>query len=181
MNAYQTAFATRVALAKTTCSASNAKKLDKLSAMLNSELCALLDDAKIDASVFNRAIYACEKLIKFSSQAIKRDASNLNDNAYAAFRTAVNAYRHNAVLTQHMLEASISNIAIDDSVKHIVYRRANAVSDATVPAQAQQVRDFLKSLNIIEARADAKHAFNVKMTKLTKALCKSFEIETAKA
>ena len=184
MNAYHTALVSRIATAKEkNCSASNEKKLNKLASMLsNNELASMLADAKIDAERFTRAIYACEKVVKFASQAIKRDASNLNENTYAIFRTAINAYRANVALTQAMIEASISrDVDVADEHKSIVFRRNIIQTSETIAAQSQTSRDALVTLKIIEARSDAKNTFDVKMTKLAKALCKSFELETAKA
>lgn len=184
MNIYQNAIEARLAVAlENNCSASNQKKMRKLSAMLSSsELASMLEDAKINAERFTRAIYACEKVVKFAAQAVRRDVSTLNENTYAIFRTAINCYRHGVALTQTMIEASISrDVEIAKEVKHLVYRRSLIQTPETVAAQSQTSRDALVTLRILEPKADMKNSYSVKMTKLVRALCKAFELEVGKA
>lgn len=179
-NVYHKAIEARLATAiANDCSASNEKKIRKLSSMLaNEKLADMLADANVDADRFTRAIYACEKVVKFASQAISLQAKDLNENTYAIFRTAINCYRHNVALTQNMIEASISrDITVDDSVKHVVYQRNIIQTAETIAAQSQTSRDALVTLNIIEARADMKNAYSVNLTTLAQALCDTFKIE----
>lgn len=179
-NVYHKAIEARLATAiANDCSASNEKKIRKLSSMLaNEKLADMLADANVDADRFTRAIYACEKVVKFASQAIALNAKDLNENTYAIFRTAINCYRHNVALTQNMIEASISrDITVDDSVKHVVYQRNIIQTAETIAAQSQTSRDALVTLNIIEARADMKNAYSVNLTTLAQALCDTFKIE----
>lgn len=182
-NIYQNAIAARLATAlANNCSASNEKKMRKLETMLSNErLAAMLADANVDAERFTRAIYACEKVVKFASQAIALNAKDLNENTYAIFRTAINCYRNDIALTQAMIEASISrDVTIDDNVKHVVYRRSIIQTSETIAAQSQTSRDALLTLNIIEARADMKNAYNVNLTALAQALCDAFKLDASK-
>lgn len=80
-----------------------------------------------------------------------------------------------------MIEASISrDVAIDDSVKHLVYRRSIIQTAETIAAQSQTSRDALLTLNIIEARADLKNAYSVNLTTLAQALADTFKLDTDK-
>lgn len=182
-NVYHNAIIARLATAlENNCSASNEKKMRKLSNMLaNEKLASMLADANVDAERFTRAIYACEKVVKFASQAIALNAKDLNENTYAIFRTAINCYKHDIALTQSMIEASISkDYTVDDSVKHVVYVRNLIQTSETVQAQTQTSRDALLTLNIIEARADMKNAYSVNLTALAQALCDAFKIDATK-
>ncbi|QNG62614.1 hypothetical protein B1VFA_061 [Rhizobium phage B1VFA] len=164
------------------CSASNEKKLRKLVTMLSNEkLADMLTSANVDAERFTRAMYACEKVVKFASQAVSLNAKDLNENTYAIFRTAINCYRHDVLLTQAMIEASISrDVTVDDSVKHLVYVRNLIQTTETIAAQSQTSKDALLTLNIIKQRHDVKHAFSVDLTALAEALCVAFKIDFAK-
>jgi hypothetical protein len=182
-NVYQNAIVARLETALTNnCSASNEKKMRKLAQMLaNERLADMLVDANVDAERFTRAIYACEKVVKFASQAIALNAKDLNENTYAIFRTAINCYKHDIALTQAMIEASISkDYTVDDTVKHVVFVRNIIQTSETVQAQTQTSRDALLTLNIIEARADMKNAYTVNLTKLAQALCDAFKLDTSK-
>lgn len=182
MNAYAKSINARLATAlAANCSASNEKKMRKLAVMCNDELAQMLEDAKIDAERLTRAIYACEKVIKFASQAVRADAANLNENTFAIFKTAINCYRHDVTLTRTMCEASISrSVSVDDSVKHVVAQRAIIQTSETIAAQTQTSIDALITLKILTVSATSKHAYNVKMTKVARAICKNFELETVK-
>ncbi len=182
-NVYHSAIVARLATAlQNNCSASNEKKMRKLANMLSNErLATMLEDANVDAERFTRAIYACEKVVKFASQAIALNAKDLNENTYAIFRTAINCYKHDIALTQSMIEASISkDLSVDDSVKHVVYVRNIIQTSETVQAQSQTSRDALLTLNIIEARADMKNAYSVNLTALAQALCDAFKVDATK-
>jgi hypothetical protein len=173
----------RLALAiENDCSASNEKKMRKLVTMLSNErLSDMLASASVDAERFTRAIYACEKVVKFASQAVALNAKDLNENTYAIFRTAINCYRHDIVLTQAMIEASISrDVTVDDEVKHVVYTRNLIQTTETIAAQSQTSRDALLTLNIIKQRHDLKNAYSVELTDLALALCDAFKIESDK-
>lgn len=183
-NVYYTAIVARTEVAiANDCSASNKKKLEKLQRMLASDkLAVMLADAEIDAERFTRAIYACEKVVKFASQAVALNARELNENTYAIFRTAINCYVNDVTLTKTMIEASISkDVEISDDVKHVVYRRNVFQTVETINAQSQTSIDALVTLNIIKARADVKNAYSVNLTALAQELCKSFEITCEKA
>jgi hypothetical protein len=164
------------------CSASNEKKLRKLVTMLSNEkLASMLEDASVDPERLSRAMYACEKVVKFASQAVALNAKDLNENTYAIFRTAILCYRHDVALTQVMIEASISkDVSIDDSVMHLVYRRNLIQTAETIAAQSQTSRDALLTLNIISARADMKNAYSVNLTSLAQALCDTFKLDCEK-
>jgi hypothetical protein len=182
-NVYHTAIVSRLSVALANdCSASNEKKMRKLATMLaNERLADMLEDANVDAERFTRAIYACEKVVKFASQAIALNAKDLNENTYAIFRTAINCYKHDIALTQAMIEASISrDIAVHDDVKHVVYVRNIIQTAETIAAQTQTSRDALLTLNIIEVRSDMKNAYSVNLTALASALCDAFKIDATK-
>ncbi|OWZ90378.1 hypothetical protein B9J07_27720 [Sinorhizobium sp. LM21] len=182
-NVYAINMSARLATAiENDCSASNEKKMKKLVQMLSNErLAEMLTSANVDAERFTRAIYACEKVVKFASQAVALNAKDLNENTYAIFRTAINAYRHDVVLTQAMIEASISrDLTVDDSVKHCVYARNLIQTTETIAAQSQTSRDALLTLNIIKQRHDLKNAYTVELTELAIALCDAFKLDYAK-
>jgi hypothetical protein len=167
---------------KNDCSASNEKKMKKLITMLSNErLADMLTSANVDAERFTRAMYACEKVVKFASQAVALNAKDLNENTYAIFRTAINCYRNDILLTQAMIEASISrDVTVDDAVKHVVYVRNLIQTTETIAAQSQTSRDALLTLNIIKQRHDVKNAYTVELTALAQALCDAFKIDSAK-
>lgn len=182
-NVYHNAIVARLATAlENNCSASNEKKMRKLATMLaNEKLASMLEDASVDAERFTRAIYACEKVVKFASQAIALNAKDLNENTYAIFRTAILCYRNDVTLTQAMIEASISkDVNISDDLTAFVYRRNIIQTAETIAAQTQTSRDALLTLNIIEARADMKNAYSVNLTALAQALCDAFKIDSEK-
>jgi hypothetical protein len=182
-NVFATAMSARLATAlENNCSASNEKKLRKLVTMLSNEkLASMLEDASVDPERLSRAMYACEKVVKFASQAVALNAKDLNENTYAIFRTAILCYRHDVALTQVMIEASISkDVSIDDSVMHLVYRRNLIQTAETIAAQSQTSRDALLTLNIISARADMKNAYSVNLTSLAQALCDTFKLDCEK-
>lgn len=182
-NVYHNAIVARLATAlENDCSSSNEKKLRKLAAMLaNERLAAMLADANVDAERFARAIYACEKVVKFASQSVALNAKDLNENTYAIFRTAINCYKHDISLTQAMIEASISkDLNVADEHVAIVYRRNIIQTAETIAAQSQTSRDALLTLNIIEARSDMKNAYSVNLTALAQALCDAFKLDSAK-
>lgn len=182
-NVYHSAIVARLATAlENNCSASNEKKMRKLSTMLaNEKLASLLTDASVDAERFTRAIYACEKVVKFASQAVSLNAKDLNENTYAIFRTAINCYKHDMKLTQTMIEASISrDVAIADEHKHVVFQRSLIQTAETIAAQTQTSKDALLTLNILAVDASAKNAYNVNLTALAQALCDAFSIDATK-
>jgi hypothetical protein len=182
-NEYHSAIVARLSIALTNdCSASNEKKMRKLATMLaNEKLADMLAEASVDPDRLSRAIYACEKVVKFASQAVALNAKDLNENTYAIFRTALLCYRNDAPLTQAMIEASISrDLTVDDSLTHLVYRRAIIQTPETIAAQSQTSRDALLTLNIIEARADMRNAYTVNLTSLAQALADAFKLDTAK-
>jgi hypothetical protein len=80
-----------------------------------------------------------------------------------------------------MIEASLSrSIEVGEDIKHLVYQRSVILDDTTIAAQSQTSRDALETLNIITQRADNKQAYDVKLTKLARALCKAFNVECTK-
>lgn len=182
-NVYHAAIVARLATAlENNCSTSNEKKMRKLASMLaNEKLATMLDDANVDAERFTRAIYACEKVVKFASQAVALNAKDLNENTYAIFRTAILCYRNDVALTQAMIEASISkDVNVSDELTAFVYRRNIIQTAETIAAQSQTSRDALLTLNIIEARADMKNAYSVNLTALAQALADAFKLDTSK-
>ena len=181
VNEYVTVLNERIVEAKKkNACASNIKKLNQLAAMLSSEkLSTFLRNTKVDKSVFSRAIYATEKVVKFAMQALAFDAHYLNENTYAIFRTAINCAKNNVEFTKEDARASISkDIKISDEKKALVYRR-NLIQDvATIAAQSQTSLDALKSLNIIRENTEKRNVYNVNLDcDITKQLCKNFDID----
>lgn len=153
-NKYYNVFAKRISAKQM--SASNAKKCAALLARLKSDkLAALLRDSEVDASVFDRAIYASEKLIKFVS-IISDSTATVNANMFAAFKTAMLCAANNEALRDSDIDASVSSaVVVDDTRKHLVFQRSKSLTLATEDAQSQQCIDVLRSLNIAKQSASA--------------------------
>jgi len=169
----------QLALAKNVCAA-NEKKMQNMKRMLSSErLCNLLRDAKVDANAFSRAIYASEKVVKFATQAIAFDATKLNENTQAIFKTAINCAKNNVEFTKDDACASISkDLNVDENKKAYVFRRNIIQQVSTIAAQSQTSLDALKTLHIISDNAQKKNVYDVNLdSELTKALCKNFNID----
>lgn len=180
-NEYVKALDERIKIAKTkNVSAANEKKMQNMKHMLSSErLCTLLRNAKVNSSAFLRAIYASEKVVKFATQAIAFDATKLNENTHAIFKTAINCAKNNVEFTKDDACASISkDLKIDENKKAYIFRRNIIQQVSTIAAQSQTSLDALKTLNIISENAKKKNVFDVNLdSDLTKALCKNFEID----
>jgi hypothetical protein len=182
-NAYVTAFEARIVEAtRKNASASNIKKLTKMrEACSFQSVVALLDAHEIDADRFSRAIYASEKAVNFVQQAIELNANKLNENTYAIFRTAINCYRHDTVMTKEDARASISrDIVVKDDRKHLVFVRNAIQTVETVNAQHQTSIDALLTLKILTVSNAVKNSYDVHMTDLAQQLCDNLKIDTAK-
>ena len=168
-NVYYKTFAARIKSKSASMSASNAKKCDALLARLkNEKLVALLTECKVDAAVFSRAIYATEKLIKFVN--LTQQSDKVNENFYAAFRTAMLCASHNVALLDSDIDAAVSSsVKVSDERKHLVFQRSRSLTVATEDAQSQQCIDVLRSLNIVKRTASA-HAYTVEKNAIALAL-----------
>ncbi|PZR92278.1 MAG: hypothetical protein DI537_13920 [Stutzerimonas stutzeri] len=178
--AYVAAIDTRLAVALSrNVSATNAIKLTNMrdAFATSSELCALFVNNKIDASIFERAIYALEKAVKFSAQLVNHKVAHNNVMMYCAFRTAINAHVNRTTLhLSDIVACCSSSIKVDDARKSIVYQNAKHVDDSTVKAQHQSSLDALRMLNIISERKDKRNEYDVNMNALAKALCDKLAI-----
>lgn len=156
MNAYYNTFAKRFEANRATMSLSNIKKSETLLARLKSQkLADLLKSSDVDASVMSRALYASEKLIKFVS--LTQSVDKINENFYAAFRTAMLCADNNVELLDADIDCAVSSAAIvSDERKHLVFQRKRALTTATEDAQSQQCIDVLRSLNIVKLTARAR-------------------------
>jgi hypothetical protein len=154
----------------------------KLSAMrdafaTSAELCAVFMQNKIDATIFDRAIYAIEKAVKFSAQIVNHKVALNNVMMYCAFRTAINAHVNRTTLhLSDIVACCSSSIKVDDARKSIVYQNSKHVDDSTVKAQHQSSLDALRMLNIIKERSDKRNEYDVNMNALAKALCDKLAI-----
>lgn len=143
-------------------SATNAKRMSALALLARNEnVEKLLTDANVDVSRFNsRAIYATEKCVKIV-HAIAKDetsASDLNANAFAAFKTAIVRAEKDQKITSDDLRASLSKDFKHDK-KREIYRRDAILSASTLNAQSQQVIDMLKTLRVM--KETAKNVFEI--------------------
>lgn len=181
-NTFTNAFDTKIA-ASTNASASNVKKMQAMRNMLKSEkLAALLQSSNVDAERFTRAIYASEKVIKFAHHAVENTLFKVNDNAVAAFKTAMLCAKNETDLHMHDLECALSrDLKIDETRLAFVYRRNVILDASTIAAQSQQVRDMLKTLNIISADSSRATTFKVNQNTIAQALCATFQIDMTQA
>ncbi|SCW95527.1 hypothetical protein [Ancylobacter rudongensis] len=183
MNAYIAALEARIVVAKEkNASATNIKKLENMiKRFTNDKFVKLMTSAKVDAQRFARAMYASEKVVKFAHQAIVRDASDLNENTYAIFRTAMLHAQSSLELTKSDCEASLSKSRkIADDKSALVYQRNVTQDESTIAAQVQTSIDALKTLNILVDVADKRATYRVNVNKLAKALCEAFDIQSEK-
>lgn len=162
-------------------SATNMKKLFALRSMLaNETLADLLRKSNIDAERFNRAIYASEKVIKFAHHAVEKviDSASVNENAFAAFKTAMQLHAASLDMTKNDAECAISkDVALrDENKKALVYRRSVILSADTLNAQSQQVIDMLKTLNMLHSDNARATSYKIKRNALADALCEKFNI-----
>lgn len=180
-NAYVSAIDTRIAVAVSkNASAVNIKKLQSLKAMCANEAFAkLLTASKIDAERLNRAIYASEKVIKFAYHAVEKtvDFASVNDNAFAAFKTAMQLHAASLEMTKADAEASISKDAkATKDHEAFVFQRSVILSADTLSAQSQQVVDMLKTLRILSTSNARATSYTITRNKLADALCKALQI-----
>jgi len=183
-NVYTTAFEARILEAKNkNASSSNIKKLEKMRDACSSvAVVEALMSHDVDAERFSRAIYASEKAISMIKQSIELDARNINENTYAIFRTALNCYKHDDVMTKEDARASISrDIIVKDERKHLVFVRQIIQTEQTVNAQHQTSIDALVTLNILSVSKTHKNAYTFNMNELSERLCKNFSLDTEKA
>jgi hypothetical protein len=125
-----------------------------------------LKSNEVDAKYMNaRALYVSEKVIKtvYSVTRDNLDISSIIENAFVAIKTALNARANDTTFTKIDIESAIlSEVAIDEKRKHIVYARANKISAV---AQVQQSIDMLKIMNVIKEQQ--RNVFSVTESDLT--------------
>lgn len=150
------------ALATRDVSATNKARIGALALMVRDDKVRdLLTAANVDPARFNaRALYATEKCIKIV-HAMTRDmvsVADLNANAFAAIKSAIVRADADAVITRDDLRASISKDVKHDEARAI-YRRNALLAGNTLNAQAQQICDMLRTLNV--TREVSKNVFRI--------------------
>lgn len=112
-------------------SASNAKKIQKLVAMLSDKKVAdLLTSQNVKASDLNVALYTSEKAIAFC-YAVTRESADFEANMLASFKTLINAKNANVDVTKKDIHDSFM-INAKDVREHVYQRRTKIDSDAQV-------------------------------------------------
>ena len=162
-------------------SVTNIKKLQAMRALFASaDFAALMIDAQVDAERLMRAIYASEKVVKFAHHAVERIADRVNENAFAAFKTAMQLHAAKLNVTKRDIEASLSkDVAIDDERAKYVYRRNAILDQTTINAQSQQC--MLKTLNILKSDHARATFYEVTRNALADKLCEKLNIQTVSA
>lgn len=182
-NKYHAALIERIEAAKLdNVREANLTKLQKMRDICaHSEVANMFERCNVDETRFSRAIYASEKAIRFAALIINhKDALN-NVMMHAAFRTAINCYRHDAKLYYRDIEQACSaSSEVSDERKHLVYKRKTHKATSTTSAQKQSSLDALKTLNIIKACDVEKDAYIVNLNEIAERLCKLFNIDTTK-
>ena len=160
---------------------SNAKKFERLLLLLSkSSLCELLRINKVDATIFSRALYASEKIIKFALQAVEFNDRDVNENTFAIFRTAINYAKDNQEFTKFDACVAISkNFTLDDKKKQKLVHQRNIIQvQSTIAAQTQTSLAALEALNIIKKSSERHNAYVVNLdSDITKRLCHNFNID----
>ena len=164
-------------------SVTNIKKLQAMRALFaQADFAALMIDAQVDAERLMRAIYASEKVVKFAHHAVERIADRVNENAFAAFKTAMQLHAAKLNVTKRDIEASLSkDVAIDDERAKYVYRRNAILDQTTINAQSQQCIDMLKTLNILKSDHARATFYEVTRNALADKLCEKLNIQTVSA
>jgi hypothetical protein len=148
-------------LADRSMNSANIKKMQsRLIVVSRKDVAQMLTDAKVDAARFDkRAMYATVKCVDFVA-ALTQDVCSIDDfekNSFVTFKTALLCADANEHLRFSDIESAIlANVKIDETRAHLIYQRRDKIS---ADAQTQQVRDMLKTLNVV--REVAKNTFAI--------------------
>lgn len=135
----------------------------------------LLSDAKISEDAFSEAIYVTEKLMKLCYSLINRNTYDVNENAIAAFKTAMLCADAGVKVTRADIRASLSrDEVVPDKRKCLVFQRRNILASGTKDAQAQQCIAMLFHMNILDSANKRDREFTVNKTALAERLAEHF-------
>lgn len=134
---------------------------------------AMLTANKVDVKYFaDKDFYCAEKIIKIAHN-MTRDyvsASDVNQNALCAIKTAINARANNVHMTKHDIEcAMLVSCKVSDERAHIVHVRQAKHATAR---QVQLAISMLKNANIV--REIARNVYEVTENDMLTACEKKF-------
>lgn len=179
-NAFNTAFASRIALASAKNStSSNVARLKRCNDIVsNQQIEALLTRNNVNAERLMRAMYATFKTVEFVALLADHKHANNEKNMYATLRTLINLKRDDLDFTKADAKASISrDYKTTEDKQNVIFVRSAILDEKTVNAQHQQCIDAFLTLNIIKEHAEKKDTFTIELNEIAVALAKKLDID----
>lgn len=179
-NAFNTAFASRIALASAKNStSSNVARLKRCNEVVsNQQIEALLTRNNVNAERLMRAMYATFKTVEFVALLADHKHANNEKNMYATLRTLINLKRDDLDFTKADAKASISrDYKTTEDKQNVIFVRSAILDEKTVNAQHQQCIDAFLTLNIIKEHAEKKDTFTIELNEIAVALAKKLDID----
>lgn len=179
-NTFNTAFASRIALASAKNStSSNVARLKRCNEVVsNQQIEALLTRNNVNAERLMRAMYATFKTVEFVALLADHKHANNEKNMYATLRTLINLKRDNLDFTKADAKASISrDYKTTEDKQNVIFVRSAILDEKTVNAQHQQCIDAFLTLNVIKEHAEKKDTFTIELNEIAVALAKKLDID----
>lgn len=180
MNAYNTAFASRIAAASAKNStSSNVQRLKRCDAIVSHQAIeSLLERNNVSADRLLRAMYATFKAVELVAAIVDHKDANLEKNTVAMLRTLINLKRENMLFTKADAKASISrDYKTTDEKQNVIFVRSAILDEKTVNAQHQTSIDALLTLNILKEHATLKDTYEIELNEIALALAKKLDID----
>lgn len=180
MNAYNTAFASRIAAASAKNStSSNVTRLKRCDAIVSHQTIeTLLTRNNVSAERLLRAMYATFKAVELVAVLVDHKDANLEKNTVAIFRTLINLKRNELLFTKADAKASISrDYKTTEEKQKVIFVRSAILDEKTVNAQHQTSIDALVTLNILKEHATLKDTYEIELNEIAIALANKLEID----
>jgi hypothetical protein len=180
MNAYNTAFSSRIAAAAAKNStSSNVQRLKRCDAIVSQQAVeTMLERCNVSAERLLRAMYATFKAVELVAAIFDHKDANLEKNTVAMLRTVINLKRENMLFTKADAKASISrDYKTTDEKQNVIFVRSAILDEKTVNAQHQTSIDALLTLNILKEHATLKDTYEIELNEIAYALAKKLEID----
>lgn len=179
-NAYNTAFASRIAAASAKNStSSNVARLKRCDNIVSHQVVSsLLERNNVSAERLLRAMYATFKAVELVAVLADHKDANLEKNTVAMLRTLINLKRHDMHFTKADAKASISrDYKTTDEKQNVIFVRSAILDEKTVNAQHQSSIDALVTLNILKEHATLKDTFEITLNEIATKLAAKLEID----
>lgn len=180
MNAFNTAFASRIALAVAKNStSSNVARLKRCDAIVSHQTIeTLLTRNNVSAERLLRAMYATFKAVEFVALLTDHKDANNERNMNATLRTLINLKRADMLFTKADAKASISrDYKTTEEKQDVIFVRSAILDEKTVNAQHQQCIDAFLTLNVLKEHASLKDTYEINLNEIACALADKLEID----